>query len=491
MDIINEILLTLDEITAKEFRHHLIRQRPDADRKDLKLFETLLSDAPHPERGTAPYHANRKRLAKSLTEFIILKQMSDDASGVGDILGALSAALYMFDFKRDEAGWHFLLRARDAAVRSGRPDALLQVYRIMADHLHKQEEITPDRLDGMAAQAARASEAEDRMRFGLAHIRQQLTDAKRKGLPLEPLLAQELAATNQEDVSPRQMLRLIEMLRSAALSGRDLRQFRDFVAGRYGALQAAMEPIPVFAKEQISLAYIHAHALFRTRGYGLMDGPLEVMRAKMELRPALKKAFSAKYYSLKGSALSLTGRNAEAISLHEELLNARANGLSIEDRLNMELNLVFFRFNQSEYGKAARLLSLMHHSRAWYEKRMGAEWVMRKELIRAIVHFEQDDPDQALRTAEQLRKNYAHVLGTTAYIKAGAFIDLVIRFLRNPSDLNKDKVVSVSESVLSDIPAGQEDTNQLAFYCWLLAKALNQPYYPILLKEAAETAKSA
>lgn len=482
MDIIHEILLTFDEPTGKEFRHHLIRQRPDAERKDLLLFDALMRKETPESRGTAAYHANRKRLARSLTEFIILKQMSEDTGGAGEVLGALSAALYLFDLKRNEAAWHFLLKAEAAATATQRPDALLQVYRIMADHLHKQDQMTLDQLETKAQSASRNSETEDRVRFALSRVRHRLGEAKRRGQPLDMGLIAELTSDLDADQpGPRQMLRLIEMLRSAALSGRDVRQFRDYLAGRYAGLQAAMAGNPVFAGERVLLAYIYAHALFRTRGFALMEGPLRDMADNMEPMPALQKAFSAKYVSLRASALSLVGNNEEAIRLHVEILDRQGSSLSTEDRLNMELNLVFFRFNSGEFGKASRLLSLMHHSRTWYEKRMGAEWVMRMELIRAILRYELDEPEQALRIIEQLRKSYAHVLATAPYAKAGAFIDLVIRFLRNPADLNRERVVEVSKSVLSDIPAGQEDTNQLAFYCWLLSKALHRPYYETLL----------
>jgi len=482
MDIIHEILLTFDDQATKEFRHHLIRQRPDAERKDLLLFDALMRNETPESRGTAAYHANRKRLTRALTEFIILKQMKEDTGGAGEVLGALSAGLYLFDQKRNEAAWHFLLKAEAAATATQRPDALLQVYRIMADHLHKQDQMTLDQLETKAQSAARLSAVEDRVRFALSRVRQRLGEAKRKGMALNMGLIADLTSVPDTDrPGPRQMLRLIEMLRSAALSGRDVRQFRDYLAEHYARLQAEMAGNPVFAAERVLLASIYAHALFRTRGFALMEGPLRDMADNMASVPALQKAYAAKYVSLRGSAQSLIGNNEEAIRLHVEFLEKQGASLSTEDRLNMELNLVFFRFNSGEFGKASRLLSLMHHSRAWYENRMGAEWVMRMELIRGIVRFELDDPEQALRIIEQLRKSYAHVLATGPYAKAGAFIDLVIRFLRNPEDLNRERVVEVSKSVLSDIPAGREDTNQLAFYCWLLSKANRQPYYETLL----------
>ena len=80
MDLIKEIVITLSEVDKKEFEQFLTRKRPGKTRKDVEVFRHLFSFYNNPKKtknnlsGNQNYHALRKRITKSLTNFLILKK---------------------------------------------------------------------------------------------------------------------------------------------------------------------------------------------------------------------------------------------------------------------------------------------------------------------------------------------------------------------------------------------------------------------------------
>jgi hypothetical protein len=492
MDILKEIIATFDESDHREFRQYLCRQRPGAEnRKDLALLDSIVSEDGKNEKqkGDPRYHANRKRLKQSLLEYFIASHINEGLSDTSEVMGGLAAALRMFDFGRNEAGWHFLHRALEAAEQSARPDAVLQVLRVMTDHLHKQDELTLTELKTMMAATATEVRSYDRIRLALAEMRAELQRAKTSGsalcpVPLAERILRDLGSESDILSKPREMLHLLEIVRTASLAGKDLTEFEKMLSTHYERLTNQMSRSGLYNKEHIRLAYMMAHAGFRLRKFHMSWEPLERMEKLMSKSVALRKANAAKFLSLKGSILSLTGQNSLAIDIHEEYLNRESPSAS--DRLNMELNLIFFRFNKGEFGKAARALALMNHSRVWYENKVGVEWVMRKELIRAIVQYENEQIEQAIRTAETLRKNYAYVFRREAFSKADAFIRLIIEYFRYPEKVKEEDVKRVAESVISGISADREDTNAMAFYSWLLSKVTKVDFYNLLIYVASD-----
>ena len=88
MDGLSNIISTLSDDEKKEFRTFINRNKRIKKRKDVELFNLLereedlkpkeviakLYSTPNKEA----YHANRKRLFKHLTDFIVLKNLKED-----------------------------------------------------------------------------------------------------------------------------------------------------------------------------------------------------------------------------------------------------------------------------------------------------------------------------------------------------------------------------------------------------------------------------
>jgi hypothetical protein len=179
MNLIEEILLTFSEKDYKEFRSFMVRHKPSEGRKDFLLLDDLWKSVTHQEslekdRGKATYHANRKRIQRALIDFITLKQIEQDPSQTGSLISLITVSLFLFDYKRVEAAWRFLLKAEDMAMKNNRPGVLLQIYRIMADHLHEQDNYSFNQLTKLIEKARKKQEQMENIQLATAKIRMEL-----------------------------------------------------------------------------------------------------------------------------------------------------------------------------------------------------------------------------------------------------------------------------------------------------------------------------
>ena len=57
------------------------------------------------------------------------------------------------------------------------------------------------------------------------------------------------------------------------------------------------------------------------------------------------------------------------------------NTISVQEKLNLSLNLAAFLITKGSYSKAVKILNFMSEPDSYYQKEMGREWLVRKEMI--------------------------------------------------------------------------------------------------------------
>ena len=135
MDLIKEIILTLSDPDKKEFEQFISRKRPGAMRKDVDVFRKLFSFYNGGKKneislvGDQNYHAIRKRIAKSLTNFVILKKsISEQKENKRD--GMILMISYFIERKKFQAAWDLLIKEEKNAEKSDNIDLNLKIQRL-------------------------------------------------------------------------------------------------------------------------------------------------------------------------------------------------------------------------------------------------------------------------------------------------------------------------------------------------------------------------
>jgi hypothetical protein len=183
-----------------------------------------------------------------------------------------------------------------------------------------------------------------------------------------------------------------------------------------------------------------------------------------------------------------TRQNARAVDLLEQFLATTAAQYAVRDVLNAQLNLAFYYFQQEEYARANKQLRNIAHSDQWCEKKMGKEWVLKKNLSELIIQYEIGNEDLAMNKIRSIERNFGVLLKNPAYKNVQVYVQFIKHLLYHPASVTGQDFFEKVDSSFVFLPAKQEDLQSMGFYAWLKSKMQQRAYYEVLL-ELANTAE--
>ena len=127
-----------------------------------------------------------------------------------------------------------------------------------------------------------------------------------------------------------------------------------------------------------------------------------------------------------------SGKIEDAIIANNNFLAGNSHKINEKDFLNLSLNLVAYYCTCGEFKQAIRELLYMNKSTAYYQKNMGREWLIRKEMIRVICQVEIGNIENSLTILKSIKVQHQEMIELEEYRLVSAFIDLVIRYLNDP-----------------------------------------------------------
>lgn len=502
MDDLKIISDTFSAEDKKEFGYFIQRQKVKKCRKDYELFQLLQQKkACKPQELIArlypqtpnvmAYYALRKRLMRHLTDFIVLKRMTQDPTAGSTVMGWLSLARYLFEGRADRLAWNMLRKAEKLAAENEQFDLLNAVYNVSiekADSEFADDLMTiigkRDQNKGWAEKDEKANIANSIILNRLAAARTQGRDLQFHATIQEVLSAYELT----EVVSQRPALfyRLMSIARSAVLARKDFQAFEPFIISQYQGMVQNHGFSRAHQHYHVSLLYMIAHGLYRNRKFRQSNEYLSKLYSALqgEARSCLD-AFYARYIFLKAANDAFLGWADQSIALMEELITRQGSLLSQRDGLTARLGLSFLYFTRAAYGKANKLLLEIKQSHKSLEKIMGREWLLRKSLGEVIIQYEFGNLNLGLDKVKACRKNFASLLAQPGYKNVGAFLDLLEQFMQQPHAVTHKAFLQKVKESLDFVPQEREDLPSISFYAWLNAKMVNRPYYEVLQELAA------
>jgi hypothetical protein len=498
MDVISEIIHTFSEKERNEFRHFLLRQKYSESRKDLKLYEDLVSGSEEKfvrknKQTPDSYHGLRKRLMRNLSDFLIVKEKTEDITEAGTIAGWISLSKYFFRHGLFQPAWKYLLKAERTGWETDQFELLASVYLLMVEQAHTNEDLDLNEIIKKQKEAHAFADENERMMISTALIRQRLKECK-INLSLEgfPEYVEKVFDEYNLNVAilnrPAHLIQLLEIVRNTYLALRQLKNFEPFILEQYSKFNSVASMKKHNHEHRLRFLYMIAHVLYRNRKFRQSLRFLNEMHLRMEdYNRIFFKKFYPRYISLKCSLKSLSGENEEAISGHEKILLEKNLKLNVRDKLNMQLNLIFFYFNAGNFRKANSVFIRFEHSDKWQEKQMGQEWVLRKKLIHLIVQYELGNEDISLQMITQIEKDYSHLLGMSQYKKASNYLGIIRQYINDPFSLTFNDYRSFAARELFTVHPSEEESKAIAFYCWLKSKLLHKNYYKTLLEEVKLT----
>lgn len=493
MDILESLIVEMSPLDKGLFRYFL--QAEKSARRDLQLFEMMDH---HPEwtaekmtkrlyrtDNRNAYHSLRKRLMAQMMDFIALRQTRSNLPEKQDQRW-LAMAVYLLDRGHAEKAERFLLKAQALAESRRDYRALDELYLLRIRRATALAIKLNDWVKPWQENRQRLEEVE-RLTIASALVKERLSLARKSGgmLDLDGTVSEvfsQVKLTKEMANDAAYMLELCSVIRSAVISTKNYHRFEPFVSRVYRRLERSNAFAAAGTTVQHGFLYMVVHVMYRNKKFREAEQLVEHLRTLSAT--ATEKARSI---LLHAAILSYSGRNIEAAEMVQSALADKKTRYSIEDTLNMQLNLCVYLFQSEAYRKSNKVLLDMGHTDAWLEKKMGKEWRFKKSMIELIVQYELGNTEISLQRLRALEKYFSGFLQHPSYQRASIFIRFIKQLILHPERVTSEAFKEEVEHANMGLPGDQEDIQAITFFQWLRSKMLRRPYYEVLLEAIAES----
>jgi len=495
MDKLQELINTLSEDDKREFRIFINRQKSKKQRKDLDLFElinqqttaTEIQSKLYKTPNKVAYHTLRKRLLKHLTDFIVLKQIDHDTTATSSIAGLISLATYLFKHQSNEFAWRTLKKAEKIALENEHYELLNNIYHLQIDV--SENEFAPDINIIYIRWKVNKELVDENEKANIAYnfIKKELNEIKLKGQDkdLEKIIEQLLKKYGLNDLvfqRPQILYKVLDLTRKVLLSKKNFYALEPYIIKTYEQLNS----VHGFSKRdhfyKINILYMISHILYRNRKFEASNTYLKLMNEAMqEYSSSYFQQFYPKFIMLQAANYTYLNENKKSIETLTSIPGRELKKMSTENQLNIRMNLAVFYGNEMLYKDANQIIQTFNHSDNWLEKKMGVEWVLKKNLVEIMLQFELGNIDIVLNRIRTFESNYAQLFKHPIYKRVSLFIKTIKTILDTPDIMQNKLFIEEVKDTLVVAHSEQEDLQAMAFYAWLKAKMINQNYYEVLL----------
>lgn len=475
-----------------EFLRFLERKQSRSARVDIDMCQSII-EGTELQLSNKDY-AVRHRIKNELLKFISLKLIEEDQTETSQQMSMLNLCTYLFENRMYKDGWKLLNSVELSANSVKNYKVLDACYILMIQHANSSFAQSLSEIISKRKRVKAFLHDEENLIELLAIVRYDIHQFKQSGsgvaLDLISENLNELLNTNESTLCehPKQLRLYLEALRSIYLVKKELRKLCAEMHRLYNQAKQSDSFSIHNHEEKIRILYMLCHAYYRDQKFNVsLEFIKEIEEELSKVNANYNQFYQSKILALKSAIYFLSGQLELAIVSVESHLKSNKK-LSVKDSLNLHLNLAVYYGYNNEFKKANRLFLNFHHSDAWAEKRMGNDWIVRKNLIEMMVQYQLGHDDIALNRLNS----------TIRYIKESEllsrdeqlirFLNIFKRFLEDQSSItNRDLSIAFEnkmESVDSD-----DELKKLAFYCWFKALVNKKDFYTVfrqtLLEQAA------
>jgi len=182
-----------------------------------------------------------------------------------------------------------------------------------------------------------------------------------------------------------------------------------------------------------------------------------------------------------------SGRAEEAILSIDDALDNLGKQSSQIDIDDLVLSKAMF-LGQLIDPKTMRTLSKLTHTDAWYEKKLGMLWSIRKNLMEILLHAQFENIELAMSRVKSFKRRYKQYLLKVNEMRVLDFLGLVEKYLMKPDVIFQQ---SFQETVYSMLEIDENrDIFNLSFISWLISRWEKRKPYDITLRLIGKLAEN-
>lgn len=490
MDSLSELINLLNNHDKKLFKAFLERKNKRADVKNLQLFNLIETDdisnlnkLYNNEKNKDAYHALRKRLQDNLVLFLSQKTFEGTHSDTYEALRLVVAGRFLLENDVPKIAFKCLDKAETLAARLEQFNLLneLLLLKIQYAHLPGAEDF--EALTARFLQNQLHMQREARLNLAYAFLRQELQQIHLKG-----------KIVNLTSL-------MIKTIRKYRIAAEDLMTYKSiyqilFIASEYADIQQNYALIERYINRtgkfiqnqriekhaylfyHISILYFLANFHLRQKDFEKSIAYLKEMEALMGADSHYHRLFYLRYQLLSALNLFFTGFAGQAIAQLQESLSGTSNRSKPADIEDLRICLAMFLALCNDRG-SLKQLALLTRTDAWYEKKLGMLWTIRKSLMEILVQAQFANIEVAMSRLNSFKRRYKKYLLKTSEERVLVFLGLVENYLLKP-DIATEPSYKKAVLTFLDEP-GNNDLFTLSFIAWLMARWNKRTAYQVVL----------
>ena len=237
---------------------------------------------------------------------------------------------------------------------------------------------------------------EEKLNIAYARIRKTINEVnhQNKIIDIKSMIERTLTECNiltYDSLSFKSLYKLIQITNISSSQNFDYWNIEPFLIETYQLIKNHK------SKEKqlfyhIEILYLISNTLFRNKKFSESLEYLNQMHLCMlENKGKYFKDFNLKYHLLLALNLNYSGKQDDAISLLEPIIQKK--DVDIISQLDIYLSLIVFYSQQKDLKKAHNLFSKFYHTDNWYIEKAGIEWTIKKNIIEILMQIDLGNVD--------------------------------------------------------------------------------------------------
>ena len=489
MDSIKELINLLSNTDKKQFRQFLQRKNKRNDVKNLKLLTLLETDdisvlnkLYKSKKNDDAYYALRKRLQDNLLLFLAQKTFETSHADSYEALRLLVVGRFLLENDVVKTGLKCLNKAEGLAehLEQFNLHNELLLLKLQYAHLPGGEDL--EALTARFLKNHAAMQREAKLNLAYAFLRKEVQEIHLEGkiVNLKVLMLttiRKYKISEQDLMTYKSIFQILSIANEYAAIQQNYSLIERYINKTDKFIRAQTDNKRPHLFHHISILYFLANFHLRRKNFANSASLLIKMRDLMESDTQYYKLFFLRYQLLSGLNLFFTGHAKDAIELLQVSLCTK-HTTKPEDIEDIRICLAMF-LAMSNDRESLKQLSLMIRTDAWYEKKMGMLWTIRKNLMEILVYAQFGNIELAMSRLSSFRRRYKSYLIETSEERVVLYLRLVEKYLMKP-DVTFD--MEYRESVLKQLSVADEnDIFNLCFIAWLIAHWQKKTAYNVVL----------
>ncbi|GHE49231.1 hypothetical protein [Sphingobacterium griseoflavum] len=498
MDTLADIIGLLNDTDKKRFKQFLMRKNKREDVKNVHLFDLIdTDDIPSLNKmllqwkNRDAYHALRKRLQDSLLLFLSQRAFEDSHSDTYEVLRLVVVGRFLLENDLAKVAFKCLDKAERLALQLDQFNLLNELLLLKLQYAHLPEAEPLDALSLRFLHNQENMQREAKLHMAYAFLRTELQAIQLQGkiVQLSSLIITTIRKYRigiKELMTYKSIYQILFIANEYAAIQQNYTLIERYIKRAHCFMEDQPEQKPAHLFYRISIAYFLANFQLRRKDFDRSKAYLQEMMELMGTTTRYYRIFYLRHQLLCALNLYFCGQADAAIRLSQETLSTVKSSDKAEDVADVRLALTMF-MAQCNDRLSLRQLSLLTHTDAWYEKKLGMLWTIRKNLMEILVHAQFENIELALSRIGTFRRRYKKYLQSTAEGQVLYYLDLVEKSLLKPDVVFLDSFQAKVWHLLEN-PANQDIFNA-SFIAWLMARWQKKTAYQVSLDLVCHTRK--